>query len=248
MKLRSVMSVIVPMLLIAGCTGPRHEELVNFLTAHEQIVSGSNYRFAPPDRAVIRAPKIPEVDGASQITRPDGKISLRLLGDVKVAGLTPLEVEAKLEKLLSRYYVKPRVRVTVGNAGTKQFYVFGEVGSPGPRKYTGRDTLLEVLAQSQPTFRAWKDQVKIIRPSPDKEERYAITINVDKLMQQGDTRYNFLLEEGDIVYVPPTPLAWLGYRIREVLDPFQPVLQAYETPAEFLDANDEYEDRNDDDD
>jgi hypothetical protein len=60
---------------------------------------------------------------------------------------------------------------------------------------------------------------------------------------------SMLMQEGDILYVPPTPLGWLGLRLRELLFPITPALEAYEAPARFLDAQDDYDEHfNGDDD
>ncbi len=222
-----------------GC-GPKHEDLKAFLKAHEHKVSASGYRITPPDVLMISAPGCPEVDGDSQQVRVDGMVSLRLLGEVRVVGLTPSEVSAKLEELLKRYYVDPKVHVRVGGYNSKEYYVLGQVERPGPRTYTGRDTLMQALADSRPNFLAWKSQVKVIRPSPNKDEKHVITVDIDEMVKEGDMRMNFLLQEGDIVYVPETPMAWLGLRIREVLYPVSPVFSAYTTPSRFLDASDNY--------
>jgi len=233
-----------------GCTST-HENLKAFLRADEHKVSASDYRIAVPDVLLISAPGIPEIDGDSQPVRTDGMISLRLLGEVRVVGLTPLELSAKLEEMLKRYYHEPKVHVRVGGYNSKKFYVMGEVGAPGPHPYTGRDTLMEVLARAQPTSLAWKSQIKVIRPSADKSKKREIVIDVDKMVQSGDMRMNILLQEGDIVYVPPTPLAWVGLRLREILWPVEEVSHAYAMPAAFIGTTDYYRDRfgrNDDDD
>ncbi len=227
-----------------GCKN-KHEDLKVFLKAHEHKVSASSYRVQPPDVLMISAPGCPEVDGDGQVVRIDGMISLRLLGEVRVVGLTPSEIAAKLEKLLKRYYVDPKVHVRVGGYNSKRYYVFGEVASPGPRPYTGRDTLMDALAESQPSFLAWRSQVKIVRPSPDKYEKHTLTIDVDKMIQEGDMRTNVLLQEGDVIYVPPTPLAWMGLRIREALWPVAPIVSAYTTPAGLMDAAETYRYRED---
>ncbi len=223
----------------SGC-GPNHEDLKVFLKAHEHKVSASEYRLTPPDVVMISAPGCPEVDGDTQLVRTDGMISLRLLGEVRVVGLTPSEIAAKLERLLKRYYHDPKVHVRVGGYNSKKYYVLGQVDGAGPRPYTGRDTLMEALAKAKPTFLAWRSQIKVIRPSADKRKKHVITVDLDDMVKKGDMRMNFLLQEGDIVYVPETPLAWVGLRIRELLYPVGPVMSAYTAPARALDAYDTY--------
>ncbi len=228
----------------AGCGPPKYADLKAFLLEHEHgDVASSRYRIEPPDVISIASPTAPELDGVSQTVTAEGNVSLKLLGEVKISTLTPTETAAKLELLLKTYYVDPVVHVRVTGFRSKRLYVLGEVRNSGPKPFTGRDTLLSVLAASQPTFIAWEAQVHVIRPSPDSNERHDIIVDVDKIMKEGDLKANFLLQEGDIVYVPATPLGWLGLRIREVLFPFSPALEAYQTPSDFLRANDTYEDR-----
>jgi hypothetical protein len=83
---------------------------------------------------------------------------------------------------------------------------------------------LRVLADAQPSFVAWKSQIKIIRPSHEKDKRRVMTINADRIMKEGKLDQNVLLQEGDILYVPPTPLAWLAFRVREIIYPFTPAV------------------------
>jgi len=195
-------------------------------------VSASEYRVQPPDVLEISCAQSPEIDGEEQPLRQDGKISLRLLGEVEVAGLTPMEASRKLESLLSKYYVDPRVSVRVTDYRSKRFFVFGQVSRPGSYLYTGRDTLLNVLSQAQPTFLAWRSQVKLIRPSHDDSKRHVMTVDAERIVQQGKLEQNVMLQENDIVYVPPTPFAWIGLRMREIVWPVSPIMGAAETPAD----------------
>jgi len=232
-------------LLAIGCSH-RNEDILDFLQAHEHEVSAIEYRVGVPDYLGISAPRILEIDGETQRIQPDGKINLRLLGEVKVSGMTAKEIAAKLEVLLSKYYNDPKVSVRIVGYNSRKYYVFGQVGGVGPHAYTGRDTLLDAIARSGVTFLSWTSQVKVIRPSPFSKERREIIVDVDRMIQTGDVSANILIEPDDIIYVPPTPLAWIGLRIREVLFPVAPVLDAYTTPAAVMDASDEYnEDDND---
>ena len=219
--------------VLVGCT-PSDTQISAFIGEWEATVSASDYVVMPPDAVEISSSSAPEIDGETQVVRQDGKISLRLVGEVKIAGLTPLEIAGKLESLLQKYYVAPKVNVRVIDNGSKRIYVFGQVQGPGGMRYTGRDTILSVLAKAQPTFMAWKSQVKVIHPSHEEARRSVMTVDVDRILKEGRLDQNVLLQEGDIIYVPPTPLAWIGLRLREVLFPFGPVLQTIGLPGDAI--------------
>lgn len=232
----------VALLVLTGCAS-RYDDLKVFVQQHEQDVAVSEYVIEPPDSLAIESPTCPELQNQQQTVGPDGKITLPLLGEVKVADLTPREVSARLKELLAVYYHDPEVTVRVLDHASKKIFVFGEAGSVGALPFTGRDTVLDVLAQCRMGRYAWGARVKIIRPGPSEQERHEIIVDVDRMMQTGDTRGNVLLQEGDILYVPPTPLAWAGMRIQDVLFPFQSAAQAYSMPAAFMGTTDYYRDR-----
>lgn len=228
--------------LVVGCA-PTHSDMLQFLRAHEHDVSAIAYRIGVPDSIAISAPSVPEIDGEGQTLQPNGKISLRLLGEVKIVGMTAKEIAAKLEVLLSRYYLEPKVSVRVVGYESKKYYVYGPVGGQA-FAYTGRDTLMDAVVRFGADFRSWTSRVKVTRPTHDATEPHVIQVNVDRMVRAGDWSKNILLEPDDIVYIPPTPLAWLGLRIRELLDPVGPVLDAYVTPAEVITTADVYDDLN----
>jgi protein involved in polysaccharide export with SLBB domain len=228
-------------LALSGCA-TTHDQLVAFLHSQETEVSTGHYVVRPPDAISIHTPDAPELDGATQTVRPDGKVVLRLIGEVDVAGLTTEEIAVKLKAQLSRYYVDPEILVEVVGYHSQFYYVFGEVTGPGPKRYTGRDTLLKALADAQPTYLAWRSQIKILRPSVNEADRKTIVVDLDRILNGGDLAGDILLQEGDVIQVPPTPLAWIGNRIREVMYPVGPLMSAYSTPLGPIDTHQEYED------
>ena len=135
-------------ILSAGCAST-HDQIVAFLRANDAPVATGHYTVAPPDTIAFHAPGTGEIDGVVQRVRPDGKVSLRLLGEVHVAGLTTQEIVEKIKAQLSRYYIDPEVVVEVIGYRSQHYFVFGEVASPGPKPFTGRDTLIKALAASQ---------------------------------------------------------------------------------------------------
>lgn len=229
------------MLSLAGCA-VNNADMLHFLRSHEHEVSAIEYRIGIPDTIGISAPRILEIDGEAQGIHPDGKINLRLLGEVKVVGMTAKEVAAKLEVLLSRYYVDPKVSVRVVGYASKKYYVYGPTGVTGPRSYTGRDTLLDAVLVSGVDFMSWTSRVKVTRPAHGDEPVRTIQVNVDNMIKTGDWSQNILLEPNDVVYIPPTPIAWFAQRVRELLFPIGPFVQAYTAPAAVMYAEDAYDD------
>jgi len=233
---------LLPVLFVAlsGCA-VNNKDMLHFLPEREHEVSAIEYRVGIPDAVAIIAPRIEEVDGEVHTIHPDGKITLKLVGDVKIVGMTAKEIAAKLEVLLSRYYVDPKVSVRVVVHNSKKFYVHGEGLPAGPRPYTGRDTLLDAVMPAVSNFLAWTSRVKVIRPSHGDDPPRELTIDVDHMVKTGDWSQNILLEPNDVVYVPPTPLAAFTQGVRAVLLPVGPAIQAYSTPAYVRDVNDLYQ-------
>jgi len=234
---------------MAGCASNKKNEgdVLHFLREHEHQVSAIEYRVGIPDMLSITAPRILEIDGERQRIHPDGKISLRLLGDVKVVGMTAKEIAAKLELLLSRYYAAPKVDVRIDSYESKKYYVYGMAKGVGPKPYTGRDTLFDAVIKSGTNFLSWTSRVKVIRPAHGDRPVRIMQVNMDKMAKTGDWSQNILLEPDDVVYIPPTPGGWIGMQVRSVLYPIGPMAHAYVLPAMLEDANDEYQDDDDDD-
>lgn len=242
--LRVVCGVTACLSLLGSVGCNEHKDLVVFLQSHEHLVSSGRYRVAPPDMLRISAPISPEINDTQERIRADGKISLRLLGEVKVVGLTPQEIAAKLETLLGRYYNDPKVNVQVVEFVSQKYYVFGQVATAGAFPYTGRDTVLDALAKSQPNYLAWQGQVKVIRPSAEKDKAREITVDMDKITQSGDLRLNVLLQDGDVVYVPPTVLGAIGLLCQQALFPFVQATPAVSTYASTVQAFSDIQENN----
>lgn len=226
---------------LTGCA-PSNKDMLHFLQERKHQVSAIEYRVNIPDILYISAPRVLEINATRQRIGPDGKINLKLLGEVKVVGLTAKEIAAKLEVLLGKYYVDPKVRVRIDNFASKRFYVYGEGVPNGAQPYTGRDTLIDVVAPAVSNYLAWTSRTQITRPGTENSEPKTITVNVNDMLATGDWSDNILLEPDDVVYVPPTPIAWFGHRVRELIYPVQPAVQAYVAPAYIRDANDQYDD------
>lgn len=190
-------------------------------------VPNATYVVDPPDALRIEFLAEKGMD-RNVVLRSDGCVTLTFLEDVEVAGLTTVQIREKLEKLYSQYFKEPKILVTVTAYRSKHIYLDGEVGRRGSIPYTGTQTVMDALGSvGGVTRRAARTRVKVTRGDADDPEVYRV--NLKKLMFEGDLRQNILLAEDDVIYVPPTVLAWIGYRIDDLLFPFRSILAAFYT-------------------
>lgn len=211
------------LLVVSGCFSSNPKDIKAFKRPYEAELTSNNFILQPPDEVEIRASRIPELDEQTHIIRPDGKISLESVGEVHAAGRTPQELAENIRQKILNLYSLPNdhpVSVKVIANKSKVFYVLGEVYLSGPKPFTGRDTVLRAVAKSRLTPLAWKERIQVIRPAIKPEDRpHIFEVNFDRMVAHGDLKKNVLLEEGDIVYVPPTVLAGVALKIEEFVRP-----------------------------
>jgi polysaccharide export outer membrane protein len=150
---------------LAGCHGGM-EKLNAFLQKPRSPVSATEYYILPPDVLQITSIHVPEINNIRQAVRPDGKINLPLLGEVMAAGRTSGEIEKELVERSKAFYEQQDATVQVTDFKSQKIYVFGQVARPGPIPWTGADTLVDVLAQVQPTSLAWPEKIHVVRGKP----------------------------------------------------------------------------------
>ena len=210
-------------LSLTGCFSSSPKDIKYYLKPHDVNTSTETYILQAPDEIEISCNKLPVIDGQRQKIRPDGKVSFESLGEIVAAGKTPAQLSEDIRQeviKLYKYTDENLVNVKITSYQSKVYYVLGQVNQPGPRVYTGRDTLLTAISMSEPNPMAWLERIQVIRPSHDENVNPAIfELNYDRMMAHGDTTKNVLLEEGDVIYVPPTVLGWMALKVEEVIRP-----------------------------
>jgi polysaccharide export outer membrane protein len=107
--------------------------------------TSTDYRLVSGDKLRIEVYKDTQLSQSLQI-RPDGKITLPLLGDVPAAGRTSTELRDSIASSLKEYITNPVVTVIVVETVPPVYYVVGEVTQPGPQQLTGQVTVLQALS------------------------------------------------------------------------------------------------------
>lgn len=149
--------------------------------------------------------------------RPDGAISLQLVGEAKAAGFTPAELTDALKSAFGKHLRDPEVVVAVKTYAPQRIYVDGEIGKPGIVDYPGEMTLIQALAAAGGMKRSSRSsEVVIIRRDVTKG-RQIIVADLRRPAGAGPAGDTKLLPF-DVIYVPRTRIAnvnnWVDQYIR----------------------------------
>jgi polysaccharide export outer membrane protein len=177
-----------------------------------------DYQVGAPDRLTITIlPDPPIVENV--LVRPDGMITIQLVGDVRAGGRTTVQIASDIESRIARFKRGSVVTVALSAAESALITVLGEVSSPSTFPLTRQMRVSEALGSvGGPTLFANSDDVSVVRPGNPPE---VISVDLDAI-RGGDLSTNVQLYGGDIVYVPPTVIVKVGYALQQLLFPFQP--------------------------
>jgi protein involved in polysaccharide export with SLBB domain len=187
----------------AGCGGkaekPSPLETAPDISVFENILS--HYYLQPGDKLDITFYQNPELN-ENVIVRPDGRISLQLIDELQVAGLTPQRVKELLTERYTPYLKNPMPSVSITSFGGQRVYVGGEVNSPGVITLKGRTTVAQAIVEAGgfKTDAAIKD-VMVVSRAPDKSP-LTRTVNVKKALKGKLSDGENLVKPFDIIYVP----------------------------------------------
>lgn len=159
-------------------------------------VDPKSYIIGPPDILYVKVFRDKDFTGSYEV-RPDGKITLPLIGDMQAEGLTPERLGAQIKQALSDLIINPDVNVMILQVNSKKYTVAGEVNRPGAYPLVAKVTVFDALNIAG-GFRDFANEknITIIRGTKRLKFNYKDFIKGKKV---GD---NVLLENGDTVLVP----------------------------------------------
>jgi polysaccharide export outer membrane protein len=226
----AALTLVVVILLGTGCTSveySRDVERIENQSGFGHLYTGDSnteYWIGIGDGIKVQSFDNSELS-FNQIVGPDGKITLPLIGDVKVAGLTVSECRERLTDLLLEYYREVDLFVTVPFKNSKKIYIVGQVRRGGVARFEGDMTVMDLLARYPPGQSADTESIWLIRGDPRSPQRYRV--NLEEIQELGVTTTNYVLREDDIIYVPPTSWGAVGLWLDDALYPVRVITNTF---------------------
>jgi polysaccharide export outer membrane protein len=172
------------------------------------LAFASDYKICPGDEISVVFQNYQELNEGNGATakiykvRPDGRVNFPLIGSIDAKGLTMEELTALLKKDYRTYLKDPNPLVNLEKLGTTRVYVFGEVKRPGVYELTKSHNVLDAIAASSGyTEYAAKKVVFLIRADELKRKTKPIVVNLNNLLKKGDLTQNYVLHEGDALFL-----------------------------------------------
>jgi len=202
MKIYRRLLVLCSVLWLSACATGGGVSTPPSINPQAQAVN--TYRIGVDDQLQITVWQNPDLS-VSVPVRPDGKITVPLIGDVIAGGKTPEEVAGDIKGKLASYVRDPQVAVILTALRSHEYLsrvrVTGAVRTPVSIPYRQGMTVLDaVLAAGGTTEFAAPDRTELYRADKGVTTPYAIRL--DKVLQQGDLATNYPVQPGDVITVP----------------------------------------------
>jgi len=159
-------------------------------------VDPKTYIIEPEDILAIKVWREPELSGTFTV-RPDGKISMHLVGEIVAGGLTPDQFQQRVVEALQTVINRPQVVAAVHEVRSKRYFISGEVNRPGQYPLSTKVTIMEALSMAG-GFREFADTkgIKVMRGNERIKFNYKDVVKGKKLEQ------NIELKPGDHIVIP----------------------------------------------
>jgi polysaccharide biosynthesis/export protein len=159
-------------------------------------VDPRTYKLGPEDVIMIRVWREPDLSGPL-LVRPDGKISMPLIGELQAAGTTPEELSKNITEALGKVMNRPEVFIMVQQVNSKKYYMVGEVNRAGEYPLITRTTVFDAISKAG-GLREYANGKKIVISRGDKR----IKFNYKEVVAGKNLSQNVELENGDTIIVP----------------------------------------------
>ncbi len=244
-------TIISLLILVNACAGPARQPSSDQMVSLVQTEAKKNklqdqlltqigrvtlmgyhdYQVGPEDLLGISFFGQDDLSGEVRVNG-QGKISMALVGEVQVAGLSPREIESRLYNLYKegQFLNNPQIKVLVKEYRHQRVVVSGAVAKPGAYEIIGPRTLLEIIGQAGGLSEKASDVIHVIRSqsAPERskalkeasKESFApgattIVIDLRRLLGDGSMQLNLPIKNGDVIHAPFAENAYVLGAVRK---------------------------------
>ncbi len=202
MNLVSKFLFLLAFLMLAACASGTRPGSAPTVNPEAQAVEA--YRIGVDDVVRVAVWQNPDLNVTVPV-RPDGRISVPLVGDVVAGGRTPEEVAAEIKTALEKFVRNPQVTVIIDQLRSHEYLarvrVTGAVRTPISVPYRQGMTVLDaVLAAGGTNEFAAADRTELYRKEGDSTRAFAVRL--DRILQKGELETNYPVQPGDVITVP----------------------------------------------
>jgi len=202
-------------LLIAGASSPTASSSIRHGgegAEKSSLTVTPDYIMGPEDVLEVTVWKNADLSKQVQV-RPDGRISLPLIGDVSAVGRTAAQLTEEISARLKSYMENPTVSILVREVNSYQIYVLGEVNAPGKYPLKSKTTLLQAITIAHGfTQVAARNKIVVFRFGKDGEGLNKIKASYDDIVLRDGSDQNIELKPGDQIVVPSETMVVLPSR------------------------------------
>ncbi|OLB56205.1 MAG: hypothetical protein E6K58_03085 [Nitrospirae bacterium] len=199
------MTRAIIMTLIAIMTLEASQGCVKQINYPVEYAPAAEFLLGPEDVLVVTVWRNQDLS-RDVVIRPDGLISMPLIGDVPAAGLTANQLAKRIAERLKEIMATPTVSVQVKEVNSYFIYVLGEVVKPGKYPLKSYATVLQGVSLAGGfTIFASKDKMHVLRLGTNGQgtaHQIQIPINYDQILSGKGSIGNFFLKSGDVIVVP----------------------------------------------
>lgn len=160
------------------------------------IVSSDSYVIGSGDQLSLTVWREPNLSSNGLPVRPDGRISVPLLGDVPAAGMTPMQLSKDIASRLQKFYTDPQVTITMMAVAPKEIFLIGEIGRTGPIILSPGMNVLQAIAVAGGLTPYAKKKLYILRKTEKGEQK--LNFSYKKAISNGDMQ-GVTLMPGDTI-------------------------------------------------
>ena len=166
------------------------------------LIVTSDYIIGPEDVLEITVWRNTDLSKVVAV-RPDGRISLPLIGDVGAAGRTAAELAGAIAEKLKEFKENPQVSIVVKEVNSYAIYVLGEVSKPGKYPLKSKTTLLQAITLASGfTPAAARNKIVVFRFGEQGGKDTKIKASYDDIIMRDESPQNIQLKPGDTIVVP----------------------------------------------